>query len=208
VVVGAQKKQTASTSGGSSLPAGAPAMGAGIVVNPNAPKTVPTMDLYVDYQCPVCAAFERQFGAQVTQMADTNQVRLIVHTLSFLDDNLRNDSSSRAANAAACASDQGRFLPYHNAVFAGQPAQEGAGYTDADLKAFAATAGLNGSALDSWQKCYDSRKHNQYVESVQTQSEKDGITGTPTIKINGRQLSLSKLTDPQALTDAVKAAGQ
>ena len=37
----------------------------------------------------------------------------------YLDDKLRNDSSNRAANAAACAADVGRFLPFHAAVFAG-----------------------------------------------------------------------------------------
>src|SRR6478609_2384847 len=72
VVLGSSSKNTASTTGGSSLPQGAAAMGAGIVVNPGAPSTVPTMDLYEDFQCPVCGAFERQFGASVTQMADQN----------------------------------------------------------------------------------------------------------------------------------------
>jgi protein-disulfide isomerase len=208
VIIGSQNKTTATTAGGSSLPAGASAMGAGIVVNPDAPSNVPTMDLYVDYQCPVCGLFEKEFGQQVTQMADQNQVKLVVHTLSFLDDNLNNDSSLRAANAAACAADQGRFLPFHNAVFAGQPAREGEGYTDAQLKQFAVTAGISGSALQAWQQCYDQRQHNQYVQSVQTQAEKDGVNGTPTIKLNGQQVPLNTLTSAQALTDAVKAAGQ
>jgi protein-disulfide isomerase len=183
-------------------------MGAGIVVNPGAPASVPTLDLYEDFQCPVCAAFERQFGASVNQIADQNQAKVVVHMLSFLDDNLGNDSSNRAANAAACASDAGRFMPYHGAVFAGQPAKEGQGYTDAQLTSFATAAGITGSALDTWQKCYDNRTHNQYVESVQTQSDMVGINGTPTIKINGRTLELSALTSPQALADAVKAAGR
>jgi protein-disulfide isomerase len=183
-------------------------MGKGIVVNPDAPASVPTMDLYVDYQCPVCALFEREFGQQVTQMADQNHVKLVVHTLSFLDDNLNNDSSNRAANAAACASDQGKFLPYHNAVFAGQPTHEGDGYTDEQLKTFATTAGITGSAQQAWQQCYDKREHNQYVQSVQTQAEKDGVNGTPTIKLNGKQVDLRTLTSAQALADAVKAAGQ
>ena len=208
VILGSHGKNTASSSGGGSLPKGAPAMGAGIVVNPSAPSSVPTMDLYEDFQCPVCGAFEKQFGQQVTAMANQNQMKLVVHMLSFLDDNLNNDSSNRAANAAACAADADRFLPYHSAVFAGQPATEGEGYTDAQLKEFATTAGISGSALTTWQKCYDSREHNQYVESVQTQSEKDGVNGTPTIKINGKTLDLGTLTSPNALLDAVKAAGQ
>jgi protein-disulfide isomerase len=175
------------------------------LANPGAPASAPRLDLYEDFQCPVCGRFESLFGAQVTQLAEQNRVRLVVHTLSFLDDNLRNDSSSRSANAAACADDQGKFLAYHNAVFAGQPANEGDGYTDAQLTTFAQTAGITGSALQTWQTCYSAKAHNQYVQSVQTQADKDGVNGTPTIKLNGTTFDLSTLS-PQSLDAAIKAA--
>jgi protein-disulfide isomerase len=205
VILGNRGKNQAATTGGSSLPKNVAAMGAGFVVNPGAPATVPTLDLYEDFQCPICGKFEQLFGAQVTQLTDQNKVKLVVHTLSFLDDNLRNDSSNRAANAAACAADQGKFFPYHAAVFAGQPAKEGAGYTDAQLTTFAQTAGITGSALQTWQTCYSAKAHNQYVQSVQTQADKDGVNGTPTIKLNGTTFDLSTLS-PQSLDAAIKAA--
>ena len=205
VILGSSDKKEATTAGGSSLPKGVVAMGAGIVVNPDAPANVPTLDLYEDFQCPVCAQFERIFGHQLAEMVQGNQIKLVAHTLSFLDDNLRNDSSNRAANAAACAADQGKFLQYHAATFQGQPAQEGAGFTDADLVQFAGQAGLGGEALNSWQQCYSSRAHNQWVESVQTQSEKDGVNGTPTLKLNGTTMNLSGLTQ-DSLAKQVKAA--
>jgi protein-disulfide isomerase len=204
-VLGNRSNTKSSTAGGSSLPKHVPAMGAGVVVNPDAPASAPTLDLYEDFQCPVCGQFEKLFGAQVTQLADQGKVKLVVHVLTFLDDNLRNDSSTRSANAAMCASDADKFLPYHAAVYANQPAQEGTGYTDAQLKSFAQTAGISGAALTTWQKCYDDKAHNQYVKSVQTQSEKDGVNGTPTIKINGKTLDLGTLT-PQSLDADVKAA--
>jgi protein-disulfide isomerase len=134
-----------------------------------------------------------------------NQVKLVSHTLSFLDNNLRNDSSNRAANAAACAADADKFLQYHAAVFQGQPAKEGEGYTDARLKEFATQAGITGAAMTTWQKCYDDRAHNQWVESVQEQSGKDGVQGTPTIRLNGKDVSLQGLTQ-QSLAEQVKAA--
>ncbi len=205
VIVADQAKKKDVTAGGSSLPKNASAMGAGIVINPGAPANVPTLDIYEDFQCPVCKQFEDLYGQHVDQLAKDNKVKLVFHTLSFLDDNLRNDSSNRAANAAACADDQGAFLAYHNAIYANQPEQEGTGYTDAQLKQFAQTAGLSGAGLGTWQKCYDSRSHNQYVESVQTQGSKDGVNATPTIRLNGKDISLSGLT-PQSLDAAVKAA--
>jgi protein-disulfide isomerase len=190
---------------GGSLPKGVSAMGAGLVVNPDAPASAPTLDLYEDFQCPVCGQFESIFGIQIKDMVEANQVKLVAHTLTFLDKNLRNDSSNRAANAAACAADADKFLQYKTAVFQGQPAQEGTGYTDDQLKQFAKTAGISGAAMTIWEKCYDDRTYNAYVESVQAQSEKDKVQGTPTIRLNGKDVNLQGLTQ-QTLADQVKAA--
>ena len=207
VILGSQDKQAATTAGGSTLPKNVAAMGAGIVVNPGAPANVPTVDLYEDFQCPICARFEDIFGLQIVDMVKANQIKLVAHPLSFLDDNLRNDSSNRAANAAACASDADKFLQYHAATFQGQPAKEGAGYSDAQLKQFAVQAGLSSTALTSWDQCYTAKSHNQWVESVQTQSEKDGVNGTPTVKLNGKAVELTGLTRDK-LAAEVKAATQ
>jgi protein-disulfide isomerase len=205
VIVADQGRKAEQSAGGSALPKGASAMGAGLVVNADAPAGVPTLDLWVDYQCPACKSFEDAFGEQVTQLAEQDKVKLVVHVLSFLDDNLGNDSSNRAANAAFCAADQDAFLPFHNATFAGQPAREGDGYTDADLAGFAEQAGLTGAKQTAWKQCYDAREHNQYVESVQTQSSKDGINGTPTVKLDGEVLQLQGLT-PESFAAKVEAA--
>ena len=205
VILGSQDKKEATTSGGSTLPKNVAAMGAGIVINPGAPANVPTLDLYEDFQCPVCAQFEEIFGLQIVDMVKANQVKLVAHPLSFLDDNLRNDSSNRAANAASCAADADKFLQYHAATFQGQPKNEGTGYSDAQLKNFAVQAGLSGTALTTWEQCYNTKAHNQWVESVQTQSEKDGVNGTPTLKLNGKVVDLAGLTRDR-LAAEVKAA--
>ena len=190
----------------SALPAGATGPGGGIVVNPGKARAgAPTLDLYEDFQCPICGQLEKLFGAQIRSMAAAGDVKLVTHTMSFLDDNLKNDSSLRAASAAACAADAGRFSQYHDAVFAGQPAKEGQGYTDAQLQTFATQAGITGSALTTWQQCVKSGQHTAYVKAVQTQSEKDGVFGTPTLKLNGKALDLQKLS-PEYLTAQVKAA--
>lgn len=205
VIIADQGKKADLAAGGSSLPKSASAMGAGLVANPSAPASVPSLDLWVDFQCPACASFEKTFGSQVNEMAQNNDVRLVVHVLSFLDKNLGNDSSNRSANAAFCAADQDAFLAYHQGVFAIQPEQEGTGYTDAQLRQVAEAVGINGTGLDTWQKCYDAREHNQYVESVQTQAAKDGVNGTPTLKLNGEAVQLQGLT-PKSFADQVKAA--
>lgn len=191
---------------GSAIPVGVvEGKGGGILVNADPAKAgAPTLDIYEDFQCPSCGDLEERVGAELGALAKAGEIRLVVHTLSFLDDNLRNDSSARSANAAACAADAGKFFDYHNAVFAAQPEQEGVGYTDAQLTEFAGTAGITGAALDTWQKCTSSGQHDQYVTDVQESSDKAGVRSTPTVKLNGQDVTKTVQT-PAALVAAVRA---
>ncbi|MEP7035778.1 MAG: thioredoxin domain-containing protein [Dermatophilaceae bacterium] len=206
ILIGNGTKTSGSPSG-TAQPAGAISSdGGGIFVNKATVKSnAPTLDLYEDFQCPTCGALEKAMGPTMTSMSDAGDIKFVVHTLTFLDDNLKNDSSKRAANAAACASDAGKFLPYHALVFAAQPAQEGAGYTDAQLTSFATEAGITGPALTTWQKCTSSGQHSQYVADVQDASSRAGINQTPTVKLDGKDIT-STLTTPEALLAQVKAA--
>jgi protein-disulfide isomerase len=208
IVIGNNSKSGSAAKGsGSAVPVGVVGgTGGGILVNPAAAKSnVPTLDVYADFQCPVCARFETEFGPAITAMAKAGQIKYVVHMMSFLDTNLGNDSSKRSTNAAACAADAGKFAEYHSAVFAAQPAKEGDGYTDAQLTEFAKTAGITGAALTTWQQCTTSGQHNQYVTDVATTSGKAGVTGTPTVKLNGKDMNKT-LTTPDALVAQVKAA--
>ena len=206
ILIGSSGK-TNTPSAGSADPVGIVANdGGGILANAATAKSnAPTVDLYEDFQCPTCGALEKAMGPTFASMAKTGEIKLIVHTLSFLDDNLKNDSSKRSANAVACASDAGRFLEYHAAVFAAQPAQEGAGYTDAQITEFANTAGITGPALTTWQRCTSSGQHAQYVLDTQTAAEKAGVNSTPTLKLDGKDITKT-LTTPEALITQVKLA--
>jgi len=190
-------------------PAGAVAGPAAGIVASGAPVKAgaPVVDLYEDFQCPICARFEEAFGAQLADLAAAGQVKLVVHTLSFLDTNLHNDSSTRAAVAAGCAADAGKFAAYHSAVFVGQPTTEGVGYTDAALAGFASTAGITGPALTTWRACVSSARYAGFVAAVQTAAEKAGVFGTPTLKVNGKDITKT-LTTPQALVATIKAASK
>jgi len=205
ILIGNNSKSV--SAGSSAQPAGVTGgEGGGIVANvATAKSNAPTLDLYEDFQCPACGDLEKKIGATMTSMAKAGEIKLVVHILSFLDGNLKNDSSTRSANAAACAADAGKFLEYHGAVFAGMPTQEGVGYPDAQLTEFASTAGITGGALSTWQKCTSSGQHAQYVTSVQEASGRAGVSGTPTVKLNGQDVTRNVQT-PEALVAAVKTA--
>jgi len=204
IVIGNSSKSGSSVA--QTVPAGVVGgTGGGILVNATSKPNAPTLDVYADYQCPICGKFEKQFGPSIVALAKAGQIKYVAHMMTFLDINLKNDSSARATNAAACAADAGKFIEYHSAIFAAQPVQEGAGYTDAQLTEFATTAGITGPALTTWQKCTTSGQHNQYVADVETASGKAGVTGTPTVFLNGKDITKT-LTTPESLAAAVKAA--
>ena len=178
-----------------SLPKGVTESGGGMSTErAKAGSTGPVVDVYEDFQCPVCGQFEQLFGAKITELDEAGTIRLRYHVLTFLDGNLRNDSSARATNAAMCAADQGKFGAFHDVVYAHQPEQEGKGWTDAEIAGFAGQAGLSGSALTAWQTCTTAQRHDAYIASVQAAADKDGVTGTPTIRVDGKDFSLQGVT--------------
>jgi protein-disulfide isomerase len=207
IVIGNNSKTSGAS--GSTVPVGViGGTGGGIFVNKATAKTnAPTLDLYEDFQCSNCGNLEKTMGSTITSMAKTGEIKLVIHMLSFLDGNLKNDSSTRSANAAACAADLGKLLPYHAVVFAGQPA-EGVGYTDAQLTEFAKAAGISGAELTTWQKCMTSGQHAKYVTDVQTAAEKAEVFNTPTVKVNGKvaESVMARGATPADLIAAVKGA--
>jgi protein-disulfide isomerase len=198
IVIG-NNSQSGGSASGSAVPAGVVGgTGGGILVDPAAANAkVPTVDVYVDFQCPNCGGFEKAVGPTLARMAKAGQVRYVVHMLSFLDAKLGNDSSTRSANAAACAADAGNFGEYHSAVFEAQPATEGEGYTDAQLTEFAKTAGITGPALTRWQTCTSSGQHLAYVSDVADSSGKAGVNTTPTVKLNGKDFTNLSTGSPE-----------
>ncbi len=196
------------TGGGNALPTGVSALGEGYPafqdVTPAA--NAPVVDLYEDFQCPACASFEAVVGSTFTGLAQEGKIKLVYHVKNFLDDNLGNDASTRAGNAAFCASDAGKFQEFHDQVFPNQPAREGDGFSDAQLKGFAETAGVTGEALTTWQACHDAGKYVDYVNSVEEQSFADGVRGTPTVKIDGEEVELGSIASPELLTQAIENA--
>ncbi len=190
----------AAVTGGASSPSSLPNAG-GIRVG-EAGDDVPQVHIYEDFQCPWCGLLETVSGEAFTEAALAGDIQLTYTLMSFLDGNLGNDSSLRAANAALCADDQGSFVEYHAAVFAGQPAEEGQGWTNEQLIGFAEDVGV--SDLETFTQCLQDGTHNDYVTDMQTRANQDGISGSPRVFIDGEQLSNEQMqalmSDPTALT--------
>lgn len=152
--------------------------------NPNGDVTVVT---YMDYACGYCRASLPEIDRLV---ADDPGVRIVYRELPILSA----DSRTAAAWAVAAA-EQGKYLPFHTALFAaGRP-------TEAAIQAAAAKAGL------------DVGRARRIVASPQTAAELDknlrtagalGMTGTPAWVIGDRVVSGA--VPQEQLVAAVKAA--
>ena len=167
---------------------------------------VPTLQLWEDFQCPACGQLEKANGAGIQQLAKDGKINLIYRPTTFLDNNLKNDSSKRSTAAFGCAIDAGKGLEYHDALYANQPANEGDGWTDEQLASYASTAGITGDALKTWNTCYTERKFLGWaLNSTQVFTEGD-FQGTPTGLLNGNDIDIKTLADQAALEKAVADA--
>ncbi len=129
---------------------------------------------FSDYQCPFCA----RVTPTMAKIMETygGKVRRV-----FKDFPLPNHPQApKAAEAARCAGDQGKYWEMHDRLFANQGALE-----VADLKKTAASLGLNQAEFD---QCLDSGKWTAKVQADLAQGEKLGVNSTPTVYVNGRPL--------------------
>ena len=183
-----------STSGPVVGPAGVnPPSGPIAVGKASAPNTI---DLYEDFQCPVCHEFENANRATVEQAVNAGTAKVNYHLMSFLG-----AESVRAANAAGCAQDAGRFLAYHDYLYDHQPKENSGGYTTEDLIAAGAAIGLKTPAF---QQCVRSMAHQGWVAAA-NDAGLNVTQGTPYVVVNGA--AISNWNDPTVLRQALTAAG-
>lgn len=190
-------------------PAGAKLDEKGVTVYSSKTKQgAPQVVIFTDPQCPICAQFEAIYGDELLTLAEKGDIGLRYVTLTFLDKNLKNDSSARASRALACSADVDAFGEYTVAMFHDQP-DEGKGYTDAMLRDdFAKKAGLSGAKLTTFQSCYDSKAKADVAAKINENGTKELYeaakqVGSPSITVNGKSMPLNKL--PKQPSDLLTA---
>ena len=154
--------------------------GYGIVFNADL-KDKPVVDLWEDFQCPICARFEATNGAYIQTLISEKRAKVVFHILSFIG-----PESILAANAAACAADDSKFLQYHSYLYANQSATENSGlWSNEGLIAAGSNAGLTSSTFKS---CISGGKYAAWVGNVAKDGENKKIDSTPTVYVNGKTI--------------------
>ncbi len=139
---------------------------------------------YIDFICPVCKRFETTYGESLTSLRNEGKISLEYRALGFLDQQSTTNYSSRAANAAACVVNTSpeKYADFFNLLFERQPAEGSAGISDKDLKAMATEVGA--ANIDS---CIDSKQFRPWVKVATQEAAAIGVTGTPTVFVDGKQ---------------------
>ncbi|HEY0259387.1 MAG TPA: thioredoxin domain-containing protein [Lacisediminihabitans sp.] len=180
------------------------------------PPDVIDIQIYIDYQCPICGTFEATNSDQIKTWLKTGAATEEIHPIAILDNqSLGAKYSTRAANAAACVANYSPndFFDYNAALFSHQPEENTTGLTDAQLIKLAKQ--VKPKKVDSISSCITGQKFKTWVTAATNRATTGPIAktnvskiqGTPTVIINGVKYQ-GAIGDKKAFAAAVvKAAG-
>ncbi|WP_405589038.1 DsbA family protein [Streptomyces sp. NBC_01190] len=149
-------------------------------VHPSVPVTV---TIYEDLRSPASKAFAEEYKPTLDQLLTTGQVQLHYRLVTASDAKYGGEGSLLAANAAACAQDQGRLSQFVDQVYKNQPdptsdklAQE------SFLKKLALKA--HKIKMATFEPCVQQRDHLGWAKKSQTEFAASGLGEVPVVKIN------------------------
>lgn len=145
--------------------------------------------LFSDFKCGFCKRIAPAFERLAQQFGDKVQLVYRAFPLDI------HPGADLAAEAALAAGAQGKFWEYHDLLFEKTDRQE-----RADLESYARQLGLD---VDRFRKALDDRTYRSEVELAQSIGRSLGVTGTPTLVINGQMVVGP---NPAQLADMVQRA--
>ncbi|MFN7940893.1 MAG: thioredoxin domain-containing protein [Thermoanaerobaculia bacterium] len=130
---------------------------------------------FSDFQCPYCSRVAPDLHKAIDTYGDKLRVVFRQFPLNI------HPMAPKAAEAALCAHEQGKFWEMHDAMFANQQKLQ----VD-DLKATAKGLGINAEQFNA---CLDGSKFKSKVDADVADGSKVGVTGTPAMFVNGIAIS-------------------
>ncbi|MBV8282519.1 MAG: DsbA family protein, partial [Candidatus Eremiobacteraeota bacterium] len=129
---------------------------------------------FADYECPYCQKVNPQIQELKKQYGDKLAIVYKDFPLPM------HHSSEKAAEAARCAGEQGKFWEYHDVLFYSKQLDVDA------LKEHARVLKLDGEKFDN---CLDSGNEAAAVKKDLDEAKGLGLTGTPSFFVNGHFFS-------------------
>jgi len=146
--------------------------------------------IYTDFQCGACGRLSSEVEPELrARYVDTGNAQIEIRLLGA-----EGDESLRAAQAALCAGDQGRFIDYQDALFhAWRDSEEDLETFSMDeLVALATSLGLDAAAFRS---CLESGDKESQVEKNMDLARADDVQTLPTVLIGNAKVEGYKPLD-------------
>jgi protein-disulfide isomerase len=124
---------------------------------------------FSDYQCPFCARNFKQTIPQVmSEYVETGKVKYIFRDYPLIQ---IHPHAFKAAEAAHCGGDQGKYWEMHDKLFTNQTS-----LSPENLATYAKDIGLD---VAQYEQCMDSSKHGEKIRNDMAEAQKAGVSGTP-----------------------------
>lgn len=143
-----------------------------------------------DFQCPFCKQWhDASFAAIDSEYVRTGKVRMayLNYPLSSIHPNAR-----AAAEAAMCASVQGKFWQLHESLFRTQGQWENQPNPVPTFDSLAVAAGVDAKG---WRDCMSTHATARIIDADHDRSRTAGVQSTPTFFIGDRKLEGAYPTD-------------
>lgn len=177
------------------------------------PAAKVTVDAYEDFLCPICRDFESAYFTTIDQQLQAGTIKVRYHMINLLDTHsVPAGYSMMAANTALAVATVApdKFVDFHYSLYQKQPAENGPGWTQAQLTSLADRLGVHGAQFDH---LVTTRAYDKQIQAnldtaarnptlVQTMNGSTGF-GTPTVLVGNAIVDWQN--DTTWLTDAVKA---
>ncbi|MCL8010573.1 thioredoxin domain-containing protein [Streptomyces sp. AS02] len=178
-----------------------------------------TLKVYEDPRCPICASFEQEAGSTVDKDIEDGKYKVQFIGGTFLDgDSLKDgkigsngegSKNAMSAMGAALNVSPEAFLAYKNALYSAKfhPAESDDKFKDDD---YLIEIGDSVPALKNNAKFQNAVKKGTYdawalAMSKTFDTNKDGVTGTPSFVMDGNQLKTSNPNQPWTAAEFTKA---
>jgi protein-disulfide isomerase len=152
-----------------------------------------TLVMYEDPRCPVCATFEQTVGPTVKKGLDAGTYRVQFVGATFLDKGLTGEGSKNALSALGAALNVSpeAFLEYKTALYSKKwhPQENDDKFKDDSylIKVADTVPALKGNA--TFRKDVKDGTFDRWALEESKVFDKDGIEGTPTLKMDGKALT-------------------
>ena len=154
------------------------------------PKAPITLIVYADYQCQFCGIFYKEVLRELEPEFITTGKVNIMHR-DFI---VFGSKSLDAANAAACAKEQGQFWQYHNLLFSKQERSGLDPFSRENLKAFGRELSFD---QKRFAECVDSGRYDSQISDSTKKAQALGVRMIPSFFINGLGPISGSLRSPQ-----------